>query len=157
MGITRSGFMEWVRKLFGATVGLDTSPLICFVELHPKYLSLVDPFFEAAERGQIRVVTSALTLTEVLVHPGKHGNQNLANLYSRILLNSSQLTTLPVSPEIAKEAAHIRAAYGSSTPDSIQLATARVCNATAFLTNDFDLPTIPGLEVIFLDSLLPSP
>jgi predicted nucleic acid-binding protein len=81
----------------------------------------------------------------------------LAGKYSDILRNSRNLTTLPVSPEIAVEAAHIRAAYGSSTPDSIQLATARVCNATAFLTNDFELPMIPGLEVILLDSLLTTP
>ena len=149
--------MEWVRKLCGTTVGLDTAPLIYFVERHPKYLALVYPFFEAAERGQIQVVNSALTLTEVLVHPFKRGNQNLANLYSRMLLNSSQLTTLPVSSEIAVEAAHIRAAYGSSTPDSIQPATARVGNASAFLTNDFELAAIPGLEVILLDSLLTRP
>jgi hypothetical protein len=92
--------MEWVGKLYGTTVGLDTAPLIYFVELHPKYLSLVDPFFDAVERCQIQVVTSALTLTEVLVHPFKRGNRNLANLYSRMLLNSSNLTTLSVSADI---------------------------------------------------------
>ena len=87
--------MEWVKRLHGATVGLDTAPLIYFVELHPKYLPLVDPFFEAANRGDIRIVTSTLTLTELQVHPSRHGNQGHANLFSRMLLNSSHLTTFP--------------------------------------------------------------
>jgi hypothetical protein len=43
--------------------------LIYFIERHPAYLPLLLPFFEAVERGDIQVVTSTLTLTEVLVHP----------------------------------------------------------------------------------------
>ncbi|MGA7341055.1 MAG: hypothetical protein WBE72_07795 [Terracidiphilus sp.] len=61
--------MEWLKKLGGATVGPDTAPLIYFIEKHPAYLSLIRPFFEAMERGEIQVVTSTLTLAEVLVHP----------------------------------------------------------------------------------------
>jgi hypothetical protein len=44
---------------------LDTAPLIYFIEKHPIYLPLLLPFFEAVERGDIQVVTSTLTLTEV--------------------------------------------------------------------------------------------
>jgi predicted nucleic acid-binding protein len=149
--------MGWIRSLYGTEVGLDTAPLIYFVERQPKYLPLVYPFFEAVQREDIEVVTSTLTLTEVLVHPYKDGDRRLAEQYSLILLNSSNLTTVPVSPEIAKEAARLRAAHGFKTPDSIQLATARLANATAFLTNDGRLDTIPGLEVIRLDDVLSNP
>lgn len=102
--------MEWIRKLHGTIVGLDTDPLIYFIERRPAYRPLVYPFFESVECGQIRVVTSALKLPEVLVHPFKHGDQSLAKLYSDMLLDSSSLTTLPVSVKIAEEAARIRAA-----------------------------------------------
>jgi predicted nucleic acid-binding protein len=145
--------MEWITKLHGTIVGLDTAPLIYFVEEHPVYLPFIDPFFEAVERGDIQVVTSTLTLTEALVHPYRHGNRGLAQQYSRILLNSRNLKTLPVSAEIATEAARIRATYGLKTPDSIQLATAQMGQATAFLSNDDGLTTIPGLELILLDHL----
>lgn len=67
--------MEWISKLRGMIVGLDTAPLIYFIERHPVYLSFVRPFFQAMEIGEFEVVTSTLTLTEVLVHPYKHGNQ----------------------------------------------------------------------------------
>jgi predicted nucleic acid-binding protein len=149
--------MGWLSKLYGTIVGLDTAPLIYFVELHPRYLPLLDPFFDAVDRGDIQVVTTMLTLTEVLVHPYQRDDQRLVGQYSRMLLNTRNLITLPVSSEIAAEAARIRAAFGSKTPDSIQLATARVGSATAFFTNDSRLATIPGLELILLDHLLVSP
>ena len=61
--------MEWVTGLRGAVVGLDTAPLIYYIEENPDYLSVVQPFFEAMDRGEFHVVTSAVTLLEVLVHP----------------------------------------------------------------------------------------
>jgi len=146
--------MEWIRKLHGTIVGLDSAPLIYFVELHPLYLPLVDPFFEAMEFGDIQLVTSTLTLTEVLVHPYKYGNQSLAQKYSSILLKNRNLKAFPVTTEIATEAAQLRAAYGLKTPDSIQLATALLGGATSFLTNDDHFAALPGMNIISLDELL---
>jgi hypothetical protein len=45
--------VEWIKPLLGHTVGLDTAPLIYFIEKHPQYLPTVRPFFEAVERGDI--------------------------------------------------------------------------------------------------------
>jgi hypothetical protein len=42
--------MEWIERLKGTIVGLDTAPLIYFIERHPRYLPLVRPFFEAMQR-----------------------------------------------------------------------------------------------------------
>jgi hypothetical protein len=39
--------LGWVEKLYGQTVGLDTAPLIYYLEAHATYLPVVDPFFEA--------------------------------------------------------------------------------------------------------------
>jgi len=149
--------MGWLTNLYGTTVGLDTAPLIYFVEEHPAYLRIVDPFFEAMGRGDIQVVTSTLTLAEVLVHPHKRGDRSLVDQYSLMLLDTENLETLPVSSEIADQAARIRAAHGVKTPDSIRLATALAGKATAFLTNDGDLQAPPGLRRIVLDDLLASP
>ena len=149
--------MEWVERLHGQIVGLDTAPLIYFIEKNTSYLSLVHPFFEAVERGDIQVVTSTLTLTEVLIHPLRHGNRNLALRYSHILLNANNLKTLSVSPAIATEAAQLRAQYGFKTPDSIQLATAQQANAAFFLTNDDALTRVPGLQTLVLKHLLQHP
>jgi predicted nucleic acid-binding protein len=148
--------MEWVRRLYGATVGLDTAPLIYFVEEHPAYLPLVDSFFEAMGRGDIEVVTSTLTLTEVLVRPCMRGDWNLVAQYSDMVLRTRHLSAIPVSSEIAAEAARIRAAHRTATPDSIQLATTRIAGATCFVSNDDELPEIPGMTLIVLKRLLAS-
>ncbi len=86
--------MEWLSRLSGQTVGLDTASLIYFIERNPLYHSLVEPFFAAVERGEVQVVTSKLTLTEVLVHPYRHGNQALAREYSEILLHARNVNTI---------------------------------------------------------------
>jgi predicted nucleic acid-binding protein len=149
--------VEWLKPLYGQVVGLDTAPLIYFIEKHQTYLPLVRPFFEAVERGDIQVVTSTLTLTEVLIHPLRQGNQDLAREYSRILLNATNLKTVSVSPLVASEAARIRADSGIRTPDAIQLATAQQAKATFFLTNDEGLAGIPGLQLVVLRDLLKKP
>jgi predicted nucleic acid-binding protein len=149
--------MEWIERLKGRIVGLDTAPLIYFIERHPKYLPLVRSFFEAMQKSEVRVVTSTLTLTEVLIHHYRLGDRALAGEYSDILLNAPNLTMLSVSPEIADHAARLHAAHGMKTPDSIQLATALAVNATAFLTNDTAIGTIHGLEILVLDRLLTAP
>jgi len=145
--------MEWLAQLQGQVVGLDSAPLIYFIEENPIYLEMTDAFFEAMVRGEFRVVTSVVTLLEVLVYPLRQGNRILAQQYRDILLNEEGLTTIEVSPAIAEEAAQLRATYNIQTPDSIQMATAISGGASFFLTNDVRLPSLPGLEVLVLEEL----
>jgi predicted nucleic acid-binding protein len=145
--------MGWIDPLRNTIVGLDTAPLIYFIEKHPTYFPILLPFFESVHNGEIQLVTSTLTLTEVLVVPYRSGNRSLALEYTRILLNSHNLTVLPVSEAIAQEAARIRAAHGYKVPDAIHIATARLGNADAFLTNDAAFASLPGMQAILLDRL----
>ena len=70
--------MEWIAALTGKTVGLDTAPLIYFIEENPIYIETVRLFFEAMESGRFLVVTSTVTLLEVLVYPLRCNNLNVA-------------------------------------------------------------------------------
>ena len=146
--------MGWVDSLKGAVVGLDTTPLIYFIEEHPTYLKVVDPFFQAVERGEITVVTSIVTLLEALVHPIRNANKELVQRYRDLLFNSKGLTTISLSPGIAEEAAQLRAFQNIRTPDSIQMATAITGGASFFLTNDIRLPSLPKLKILVLDNLM---
>ena len=146
--------MEWLEELRGAVVGLDTAPLIYFIEENPAYLPLVRPFFEAVDRGELRVVTSVLTLTEVLVHPMRRGDHDLADQYRRILLHANQITTVQVSEGVAEEAGQLRARHNLRTPDAIQLATAIRSGASSFLTNDGRLPKLAPLNILVLNELI---
>ncbi len=146
--------MEWLTQLQGQVVGLDTAPLIYFIEQNDTYLELVRTFFKAMNQGQFQVVTSILTLTEVLVHPIGLGNLQLAQQYRDIIIDEENLATLPVSVKIAEVAAKLRAKQNLRTPDAIQIATAMEGGAKFFLTNDLRLAGVPDLQVLVLDRLL---
>jgi len=62
-----------------------------------------------------------------------------------------QMTAL--DPAVDKDAAWIRGALGVGVEDSVHLASARSTGATAFVTNDRRLRSIPSLDVIYLDDL----
>jgi predicted nucleic acid-binding protein len=146
--------MEWIDALRGTVVGVDTAPLIYLIEENSLYLPFVRPFFEAVDRGDFRVVTSILTLTEVLIHPMRHGDHDLADQYRRILLQANQVATVPVSAGIAEEAARLRARHALRTPDAIQLATAIRSGASSFLTNDSRIPGLASLKILVLNQFI---
>jgi len=145
--------VEWIESLRGSTVGLDTGPLIYYIEEHPALLAKIKPFFEAAERNEFRIVTSYVTLIEVLVHPLREGRPELAREYRNILLQSPVLSAIPLDEGIAEEAAGLRARHNIRTPDAIQLATAIRGGASWFLTNDAELANLPEIPVLVLKQL----
>src|SRR5258708_39484605 len=105
-------------------------PLIYYIEENPNYLKMVEPFFEAVERGEFEVVTSIITLVVVLVHPIRDGNAGLAQRYRDLLLETEGLSTVEIDQAIAEEAARLRAIFNIHTPDSIQPATAIATEAS---------------------------
>lgn len=145
--------MGWVDDLPGPLVGLDTAPLIFYIEEHPVYLPIVDPLFRAAADGRLMLVTSMITLIEVLTHPMRHGHDALAEQYRNILLAARGLRIEPVSAVVAEQAASLRATHGLRTPDAVQVATALCAGAGVFVTNDARLSELPELQVIVLDRL----
>lgn len=145
--------MGWVENLRGKTVGLDTAPLIFYIEDHPIYADILEPFFEAVNAGDIRVVTSTVTLLEVLVQPMKHGDDSLAHRYNDILLSSPYIFTVPVTPATAQTAAELRATSKLKTPDAIHLATAINHHASDFLTNDRDFGDFDALHILKVHDL----
>jgi len=56
---------------------------------------------------------------------------------------------------LLRTAAQLRAVHPAMrTPDAIQLAAALVAGCSCFVTNDRDLPAIPGLRILKLTSYL---
>ncbi|MBU7029084.1 MAG: PIN domain-containing protein [Theionarchaea archaeon] len=91
-----------------------------------------------------------MTLLEVLVHPYRCGDKDLAEKYREILLYSDNLSTFPVSNEVADKSAELRAKYRIRTPDAIQIATALHGEASTFLTNDKNLKKVEEIDIITL-------
>ena len=145
--------MEWLDGIAGATVGLDTAPLIYFIEERVPYLSVLEDFFGKMEEGSFLVATSTITLLEVLVYPLRVGKHSLAAEYKDVLLNSKMIT-VEICHSISERAAALRAKHNIRTPDSLQISAAIEMEASYFFTNDLRLPVIPSIEIITLDSLV---
>lgn len=149
--------MGWVDTLKGKVIALDTAPLIYYTEENVIYQNVLDPFFDALERKEIVVITSIVTLLEVLVNPIKRKDKDLAQKYRSILFDTEGLNTITLTEDIAEEAARLRAVHKIRTPDSIQMATGIMRGATYFLTNDLKLPSLPELKALRLDELKTRP
>jgi predicted nucleic acid-binding protein len=129
---------------------MDTAAFIYFIEAHPVYLPLLRPLFAAADREALMLVTSAVTLLEVLVVPYRAGNLALANRYEALLTRSRGVLIREIDRTQLRAAAQIRAVSSVRTPDALQLAAALAEGCTAFITNDRRLPSLPGLRVLQL-------
>jgi predicted nucleic acid-binding protein len=137
-------------------IGIDTVAFIYHIEAVPAYRDLVGPFFLALERGAFHAVTSVVTLMELAVQPLRLRQPEVADEYEIRLTNFPHLTVLPVDRHIARGAAELRAQYRLRPADSLQMATALLSGATAFVTNDRELTRVPDIDVLILESLRPA-
>ena len=108
--------MDLIADLGSGPVGVDTSIFIYFIEAHPQFLPLIRPVFQEVNDGSRELITSALTLLEVLVVPYRAGNQFLANRYERLLTQGSGVRIAEISRTHLRAAARLRAATGVKTP-----------------------------------------
>ncbi len=144
--------MGLIADLGHGPVGVDTVIFIYFIEERPQFLPLLEPLFREVDNRQKELVTSALTLLEVLVVPYRSGDHLLAGRYEALLTQSRGVRVAEISRDHLRAAAQLRAATEVKTPDSLQLVAALAAGCTTFLTNDRDLPNIPGLHILQLSS-----
>lgn len=133
------------------SIGLDTTPFIYFWERHPVYFPLSEEIFRYLSEPEKQGITSIITLIEVCVHPQRLGRQDLITAYEQILLHSPQLTMLPISVALARQAIQLRVQYNLQVPDALQIAAALEGGATLFVTNDRPLSKVQELEVLLID------
>jgi len=144
--------MALIDDLGAGPVGVDTAVFIYFIEENARYLPAIEPLFAAADAGRAELVTSALTLLEVLVVPYRAGNVELAQRYETVLTHSRGVKMVDLTRDHWRLAAQLRAATGAATPDALQLAAAVANKCAAFLTNDRRLPALPGLKIVQLSA-----
>src|SRR3977135_2140688 len=127
--------MGLMADLGGGPVGADTSIFIYFIEEHPRFLPLVEPLFREVSAGRKELVTSALTLLEVLVVPYRSGDHLLAGRYTTLPRPTRGVHVADFCRDLRRVAAELRAATGVKTPDSLQVGATLAGGCTAFLTN----------------------
>lgn len=95
-----------------------------------------------------RIVTSAMTLGEVLVKPTKLGQVSLIEQYDRAIRTTAQVVSF--DPQVAWRYATLRATHNIRSADAIQLACAAHAGVDLFITNDRNLHKldVPGIGFI---------
>jgi len=126
----------------------DSNLFIYLLEDYPEYSQAVaDLRQRMLERGD-RLLTSTLTLGEILVKPSALGDLALCQLYEDILGKTALL--LPFDLAAARRYALIRKNRSVKAPDAIQLACAGEAGVDLFVTNDHRLQgrQVDGIQFI---------
>ncbi len=126
----------------------DTNIFIYLWEGPVRLTPLVEQLRRKMLDAQIGIVTSSMTLGELMVGPLKTDNAPLAQRYDAALKQTT--TIVPFGADTAARFASLRAQYGLKQPDAIQLACASMHGVELFITNDDKLwkLRIPGIHFI---------
>jgi predicted nucleic acid-binding protein len=129
----------------GALLLVDSPPIICFLEDHPRLGARFAALFEAHRAARVRFAVTTIGIAEVLTGPLQAGDEALARRY-RGILESWQVVDL--TADIAESAARLRATLRLKLPDAVQAASALAINARALVTHDRDFSRLRALRVI---------
>lgn len=131
-------------------VYIDTNCFIYFLEQHPHFSTVVRPIFEQAMQGQYQLITSQLTLAELLVRPYQLGRVDIALTYRDFLTDAELMQLVPISLGILDKAAATRATYKTALADAIHIATALAQHCDVFVTNDRKMKGTDSLHMTYL-------
>ncbi|MGP8252241.1 MAG: type II toxin-antitoxin system VapC family toxin [Terracidiphilus sp.] len=128
---------------------LDTNFFIYLIEGSSAHAPRARYLLRAFSERRDEVLTSAMSLGEVLVAPLRKGDQALVQRYKAIFRGKG-ISVLPFLEQHSEAFARIRIRASIRPPDAIQLATASLAGCDLFLTNDDRLQglSVPGIQFI---------
>ena len=127
----------------------DTNLFIYMFEDNGARSGRVRWILERMSARRDELLTSTLTLAEVLVKPLSVGDIVLAERYEK-LLSGPGVSVLPFDRSCARIYAQLRQDKTLKAPDVVQLACASNARCDLFITNDERLTTkiVPGIQFI---------
>ena len=143
-----------MRDLAGhRRIGLDSNILIYLLETSGPLADAAARIVDAIDAGTTEAVLSTVGLIEILAGPARAGDAAAFELTADAL-RDLLIRVVSLDQATAEDAAWIRGSLGIGLEDAVHLASARNAGATAFVTNDRRLRSIPRLEVVYLDDLV---
>ncbi|HBH46295.1 MAG: hypothetical protein A2445_02035 [Candidatus Jacksonbacteria bacterium RIFOXYC2_FULL_44_29] len=135
-------------------VGIDTSIFIYKFEQHPQFEPLCSVVFSLLSKDQIELITSTVTVAEILVRPWRVKDSALLQAYENIFLTLPNFLLTVIDYRVAKTAAFLRAKYNIRLPDALQIAAALTNQAKIFVTNDIQLKVVKDLKIACLSDYI---
>lgn len=146
--------MGLLDSLIGDRIYLDSNIWIYSSQGTPAYKQALSSMFAAVDAGTLSVVTSELSLAEILVRPIREGNTLEQQTYIKAITNTKNSIAVPVERTILIQAAKLRSRTKLKLPDAIHAATAMSSQCTTFLTNDKQFRTVPKLPIVLLSQVV---
>ncbi|MBE0609839.1 MAG: PIN domain-containing protein [Dehalococcoidia bacterium] len=131
---------------------LDTNCLVYLLEgtSSPEHEYMVK-LLELGAGGDAELLTSTVSLAELLVGVARRGSRADVERAQRAFLGLPGLSTRPVGIEVAREGAIVRERTGLRLFDAIIVATGVIHQADALISNDRQLVRADhGLRAIYL-------
>lgn len=127
----------------------DSMLFIYWLENNPRFAKRVETIHSRMRERKDELITSAVTIGEVLAGVYRKGPESRANEVRAALL-SLPSEVIPFTAETADRYARIRGTMDVSSPDAIHLSCAATAGTDLFLTNDQELVgrIIPGIQFI---------
>jgi len=134
-------------------VALDANVLIYALEGSEAFGAQARALVDALDDGALAGSMATVAQLEILAGPARGGD---AGIFERIAseLASLPLTLVPLTADVAADAAWLRGQGGLDLADAIHAASARAVGSTAFITNDRRIRSRPKLDVFYLDDLV---
>lgn len=118
---------------------------------------MLEPLWQTARAGKLRLVGTELALIETLVGPLKNGDTRLTTAYEPIF-QSAPVRPLSITQTVLREAAQLRANIPAlRTPDALHAAPALLAGCILFVSNDTGLRRVPDLPLTLRDDVLAAP
>lgn len=126
----------------------DTNIFIYFFEDNGRYGTMARKARESMIRRGDQLLTSAMTVGEILVKPQERQDRELCKRYEKAITMTALV--LPFDLDAARKFSVLRLDRSLRAPDAIQLACAATAGADLFITNDDRLSAmqIDGIHFI---------
>lgn len=134
-------------------VGLDSNILIYLLDDTGHLGELAGALVDAIDDGRLDGMIASIGIVEALTGPARSGD-GAAFERAADEIRSLRVDVVGLDASIAEDAARLRGGQPRlGLQDAVHLASARAVKATAFITNDRRIGSIPQLEVYLLDRL----
>lgn len=145
--------MGLITLLRGNRIYLDANIWIYALENVAEYRVALTSLFRSARERSLTIITSELTLAEILVRAIREGDVAKQTAYTEAITATNNITAVPISRVILLEAAKVRGNTKLKLPDAIHAASAIASSCTTFLTSDKQFRTVKGLHTLLMSQI----
>lgn len=126
----------------------DSNLFIYLFENHPEFSQTVEDLWKKMLERRDQLLTSTLTVGEILVKPTSMGDGALCRRYEQILAGAAVI--VPFDLKAARRYSTVRSHTSVKGPDAVQLACAGEAGVDLFVTSDRRLQgkRVDGIQFI---------